>query len=219
MTDQARNGVGKRVVHVIDDNHEIREFATAVLRSVDLDAYAWETPAGFLEASPAPHIDALVVDIRLEGMSGIEFVRRLRERGVTAPVVFISGINEVPVAVEAMKLGAYDFLTKPFHGQTLIDTVHGALRRYEIEVEREMRSAEVRELLARLSPRERQVFASVVDGKPNRVIAVDLGLSEKTVEEHRAHLMSKLAASSVVDLVKIGVLSGICDPSVLTAKS
>jgi two-component system response regulator FixJ len=146
-------------------------------------------------------------------MSGLELVRMLRGRGAYAPVVFISGVNEVPVAVEAMKLGAFDFLSKPFGGQTLIDTVQGALRHHEAEVARENRAAEVRDLLAKLSPRERQVFLAVADGKANKVIAADLGLSEKTVEEHRAHVMSKIQASSVADLVKIAVVSGVCDPA------
>jgi two-component system response regulator FixJ len=219
MSDQSKPNSSAGVVHVVDDNEQIREFAATVLRSVGLECLAWEGPEGLLDANPPHRIDVLVIDIRLQGMSGLELVRRLRERGVFAPVIFISGVNEVPVAVEAMKLGAHDFLTKPFGGQTLIDTVQGALRRHEGDLQRSTRTAEVRDLLAKLSPRERQVFLSVVDGKANKVIAFDLGLSEKTVEEHRAHVMAKLGASSVADLVKMAVVSGVCDPAMVPARS
>lgn len=219
MSEQAKLNSSRCVVHVVDDNEQIREFAATVLRSVGLECLAWEGPEGLLDANPPHRIDALVIDIRLQGMSGLELVRRLRERGVSAPVIFISGVNEVPVAVEAMKLGAHDFLTKPFGGQTLIDTVQGALRRHEGDQERSTRTAEVRDLLAKLSPRERQVFLSVIDGKANKVIAFDLGLSEKTVEEHRAHVMAKLGASSVADLVKMAVVSGVCDPAKVSVRS
>jgi FixJ family two-component response regulator len=187
---------------------------------VGLECVAWAGPAAFLAALPRyPVVEALIVDIRLAGMSGLELVRELRERGITAPVVFISGVNEVPVAVEAMKLGAHDFLTKPFSGQALIDTVQAAIRRHSAEADRDARTAQARELVARLSPRERQVFLSIVDGKANKVIAMDLGLSEKTVEEHRAHVMSKLAAGSVADLVKIAVVCGLCDPAAVSGRS
>jgi two-component system response regulator FixJ len=219
MSDQSKSNSSVCVVHVVDDNEQIREFAATVLRSVGLECLAWEGPEGLLDGNPPHRIDVLVIDIRLQGMSGLELVRRLRERGVSAPVIFISGVNEVPVAVEAMKLGAHDFLTKPFGGQTLIDTVQGALRRHEGDLQRSTRTAEVRDLLAKLSPRERQVFLSVIDGKANKVIAFDLGLSEKTVEEHRAHVMAKLGASSVADLVKMAVVSGVCDPAKVSVRT
>lgn len=219
MSAQGKAEGSRQVVHVVDDNEETRDFVVAVLRSVGIQCQAWEGPGDFLVASAELTIDAMVVDIRLEGMNGLELVRRLRERGVAAPVVFISGVNEVPVAVEAMKLGAYDFVTKPFGGQTPIDVVQGALRRHVADSGREARAAEVHELLAKLSPRENQVLRAVVDGKANKVIAFDLGLSEKTVEEHRSRVMSKLAVSSVADLVKLAVVGGLCDPSAVPPKS
>jgi len=201
------------VVHVVEDDAEVRDFAAGVLRSVGIDCRAWETPQALLDAAAEQPIDALVVDIRLEGMSGLQLVRRLRDSGVHAPVIFISGVNEVPVAVEAMKLGADDFLPKPFGGQSLIDTVQATLRRHRHDAERESRTSQVQALLAKLSPRERQVLELVVAGNANKVIAIDLGLSEKTVEEHRARVMSKLGASSVADLVKMAVVAGVCDPA------
>lgn len=201
-------------IHIVDDDEGIRVLVARVLGSVGLPCVQWDGPLPFLDAlKQKPLISAMVVDIRLAGMSGLELVRELRDRGVNAPVVFISGVNEVPVAVEAMKLGAHDFLSKPFASQTLIDTVQAAIRRHSVEASRESRTAHARDLVAKLSPREKQVFLAIVDGKANKVVAADLGLSEKTVEEHRSRVMSKLAAGSVADLVKLAVLCGLCDPA------
>lgn len=200
-------------VHVVDDHEGIRVLVARALDSVGIQCVGWDGPGALLAALGSQSIDVLVVDIRLVGMSGIELVRRLRTQGVTPPVIFISGVDEVPVAVEAMKLGAHDFLTKPFSAQALIDTVQSALRTARAEKGRDARIAAVQTLVAKLSPRERQVLLAVVDGKPNKVVAIDLGLSEKTVEEHRSHVMSKLGATSVPDLVKLAILAGLCDPA------
>lgn len=207
------------IVHVVDDHEGIRVLVERALDSVGLHCVTWDSPGALLSALDTQKIDVLVVDIRLVGMSGIELVRRLRHRGVTAPVIFISGVDEVPVAIEAMKLGAHDFLPKPFAAQALIDTVQSALQTARIEKGRDARVTAVRNLMAKLSPRERQVFLAVVDGKPNKVVAIDLGLSEKTVEEHRSHMMAKLGASSVPDLVKLAILAGLVDPAGSAANS
>jgi FixJ family two-component response regulator len=201
------------IVHVVDDHEGIRALVARALSSVGIQCVGWDGPFALLSALEDQKIDTLVVDIRLVGMSGIELVRRLRDRGVAPPFIFISGVDEVPVAIEAMKLGAHDFLPKPFSAQTLIDTVQSALHHSQIEKGRDARIAAVRSLVAKLSPRERQVLLAVVDGKPNKVVAIDLGLSEKTVEEHRSHVMSKLGASSVPDLVKLAIVAGLCDPA------
>ncbi len=215
----SREKTEESVVHVVDDQEGIRLLVSRVLATVGLRCVAWEGPSGLLAAVDGQRIDVLVVDIRLGGMSGLELVRRLREHGVTAPVIFISGIDEVAVAIEAMKLGAHDFLPKPFAAQALIDSVQGALRLRLADRDRDQRLRQVQALLAKLSPRERQVFLAVVDGKANKAIAIDLGLSEKTVEEHRAHMITKLAATSVADLVKLAVVAGLCDPTSASAAS
>ena len=201
------------IVHVVDDHEGIRVLVQRALDSVGIECVGWDGPLALLTALDDQKIDTLVVDIRLVGMSGIELVRRMRDRGVSPPVIFISGVDEVPVAIEAMKLGAHDFLPKPFSAQALIDTVQSALRASRVEKGRDARVAAARLLVAKLSPRERQVLLAVVDGKPNKVVAFDLGLSEKTVEEHRSHVMTKLGASSVPDLVKLAILAGLCDPA------
>jgi FixJ family two-component response regulator len=205
--------VDPRIVHVVDDQEPIRDLVSRFLATVGIQCVAWESPDVFLQSVADQVIHVLVVDVRLVGMSGLELVRQLRERGVTAPAIFISGVSEVPVAVEAMKLGAHDFLSKPFTGQALIDTVQAALSRHKEREEREGQVRHAQALVAKLSPREREVFLAIVDGKANKVVASDLGLAEKTVEEHRKHVMLKLQASSVPDLVKLAVLSGLCDPA------
>jgi FixJ family two-component response regulator len=201
------------VVHVVDDQQQIRDLVASVLDSVGLRCVSWESPGTLLSQLAKQKIDVLVVDVRLVGMSGLELVRQLRDRGVKAPVVFISGVSEVPVAVEAMKLGAHDFLQKPFTAQALIDAVQAAQTRHRARAGREAQVARARHSVARLSPREREVFLAVCAGKANKVTASELGLSEKTVEEHRKHVMTKLEVSSVADLVKLAVLSGLCDPA------
>jgi FixJ family two-component response regulator len=201
------------VVHVVDDQQQIRDLVANILDSVGFKSVAWDAPGALLSQLSKQKIDVLVVDVRLVGMSGLELVRQLRDRGERAPVVFISGVSEVPVAVEAMKLGAHDFLQKPFTAQALIDAVQAALSRHRASAGREAHVARAQAAVARLSPREREVFLAVCAGKANKVTASDLGLSEKTVEEHRKHVMTKLEVSSVADLVKLAVLAGLCDPA------
>jgi len=206
------------VVHVVDDNEGVRNLVSTILESVELRCVAWSEPEAMLAAADRETIHALVIDVRLGGMSGLELVRRLRDRGVTSPVVFISGVNEVPVAVEAMKLGAHDFLAKPFTAQSLIDAVQAALAEHDAREARGTKVSHAHDLVRTLSPREREVFLAVVEGHANKVIASDLGLAEKTVEEHRKRVMTKLGASSVPDLVKVAILTGLCDPARIAAK-
>jgi FixJ family two-component response regulator len=201
------------VVHVVDDQQQVRDLVVGVLDSVGFQCVPWDAPGALLSQLTKQKIDVLVVDVRLVGMSGLELVRQLRDRGVRAPVVFISGVSEVPVAVEAMKLGAHDFLQKPFTAQALIDAVQAAQARHRANADREAHVARARAAVAKLSPREREVFLAVCAGKANKVTAADLGLSEKTVEEHRKHVMTKLDVGSVADLVKLAVLAGLCDPA------
>jgi two-component system response regulator FixJ len=200
-------------VHIVDDQQQIRELVSSILDTVGLLCVQWDQPSALLSSFSRHKIDVLVVDVRLVGMSGLELVRQLRERGLKAPVVFISGVSEVPVAVEAMKLGAHDFLQKPFTAQALIDAVQAAHTQHHKRASREAQVAHARAQVARLSPREREVFLAVVAGKPNKVTASEMNLSEKTVEEHRKHVMTKLAVASLADLVKLAVLAGLCDPA------
>lgn len=199
-------------IHVIDDEVTVRDLVRDVLASVNLASCGWADPLEFLSAVARLSVDALIVDVRLRGLSGLELVRSLREAGVQSPVIFVSGVAEVPVAVEAMKLGAVDFLQKPFQSQVLIDVVQAALRLRSSQRQQDAVRTRCLGLVASLSRREREVLDGVIGGNANKVIAIDLGISEKTVEEHRSRVMAKLRASSVADLVRISVMAGICDP-------
>lgn len=192
-----------QTVHVIDDDEAVRQSLRLLLRSAGLTARLYASALDFIESDGIAQPGCLVLDVRMVGMSGLELQRELNRRGNTLPIVFITGHGDVPMAVEAMQRGAFDFLQKPFRDQDLVDRVHSALQR-----DAELRTA-ARELEQRrrrfesLSPREREVLAMVIDGKPNKVIATDLGISQRTVEIHRAHAMEKMGANSLVELVRI----------------
>jgi RNA polymerase sigma factor (sigma-70 family) len=144
-----------------------------------------------------------VLDVRLPGMSGLAFQRELLKEGVTLPVIFITGHGDIPMSVRAMKAGAVEFLTKPFHDQDLLDAIHSAIERDRAARREAMHLAELRERLATLSERERQIMTFVVTGKPNKQIAAELGLSEMTVKVHRGQVMRKMLAKSLPDLVRM----------------
>ena len=157
--------------------------------------------------------DLALLDVRLPDANGIEVLAEIRKRADQLPIIMMSAHATIADAVRATQLGAHDFLPKPFTAQALIDAVQAASRFHHAQAGRDAQVAQARAVVAKLSPRERQVFLAVVDGKANKVIAFDLGLSEKTIEEHRKRVMTKLGASSVADLVKLAVLSGLCDPA------
>lgn len=194
-------------VYVVDDDAAVRDAVALLLRSVGLHAVACGSAAELLERLPLPPPACLVLDVRMPQMSGLELQRLLREAGVRAPVIFITGHGDVPMAVAAMKAGAFDFLQKPFHDQQLIDCVQRALHAAAQSAAAEADRREVRERLGLLTERERQVLERVVHGCANKVIAAELGLSERTVEIHRAHVMNKMQARNVADLVRMTLKS------------
>lgn len=206
-------GFPSGTVYVVDDDYDVRESLSMLLRSMGLRAAAFASAGEFLGAAGADPEGCLVADVRMPGMSGLELQEELARRGVLLPVIVITGHADVPMAVTAMKGGAVDFLEKPFSDQTLLDRVHGALR---LDAERRTRRATAGDLgarLARLTPRERQVLERVVAGKPNKVIARELGLSTRTVEIHRARVMEKMQARSLADLVRLaGDAGGMARP-------
>jgi FixJ family two-component response regulator len=190
-------------VFIVDDDAGVRSSIRMLLKSIGLAATplasAQEFLAGFDSAQPG----CLVLDIRMPAMSGMELQQELNLRGATIPVIFITGHGDVPMAVEAMQHGAFDFLQKPFRDQELIDRVQKALAR-----DREIRTGlekhdQIRQRLESLTPRETEVLDLLTQGKQNKVMAGDLGLSQRTVEIHRAHVMEKMGASSVAQLVRM----------------
>ena len=171
--------------------------------SVNLEHEIFESGDDFLAKVTEQRPGCLVLDIRMPGLGGLELQEELLKRGNTLPIIFITGHGDVPMAVEAMQKGAVDFIQKPFRDQELLDRVREALATDEERREEQQQLAEVTERLNRLTNREREVFDLVVTGKPNKVIAYELGVSQRTVEIHRARVMEKMQARSLADLVKM----------------
>ncbi len=162
----------------------------------------------FLDALPEVAPGCVITDVRMPDVSGLELLRRLRQLEVGLPVIVITGHGDVPLAVEAMKLGAVEFLEKPFDDDVLLAAVRSALNRFERDARREAEQAEIHQRLDGLSVRERQVLGGLVAGQPNKVIAFDLGISPRTVEIYRANVMTKMRASSLSDLVRMALMAG-----------
>jgi FixJ family two-component response regulator len=193
-------------VFVVDDDPAIRESLRWLIESVGLNVRVFSTAQEFLEGYDPSTPGCLVLDIRMPGMSGLDLQNELATREIQVPIIIITGHAEVPVAVRALKAGAMDFIEKPFSDQLLLDRI---LRAIEVDAQsRRVRSeqAEVAARLGQLTPRERQVMDLVIAGKANKVIASELGLSPKTVEVHRAHVMKKMQVASLADLVRLGMI-------------
>ncbi len=198
-------------VYVVDDDYDVRESLCMLLRSLGMRAAAFASAGEFLGAAGPDPEGCLVADVRMPGMSGLELQQELARRGIPLPVIVITGHGDVPTAVTAMKGGAVDFLQKPFSDQALLDRVHGALRLYAAGRARRALAEELSARLAGLTPREREVLQRVAAGKPNKIIARELGLSTRTVEIHRARVMKKMRARSLADLVRMTDAAG--DPA------
>ncbi|HTL31521.1 MAG TPA: response regulator transcription factor [Kofleriaceae bacterium] len=189
------------IVYLVDDDEAIRDSLGLLLRSVGLDCEIYASALEFLGAYDPNRHSCLVADIRMPGLSGLELQQRLNEQHAEVPVIFITGHGDVPMAVNAMKSGASDFIQKPFRDQDLIDRIHKALAS-----DRERRASRaqedaIRERISTLTPRETEVMRRVVRGQANKVIAFDLGVSQRTVELHRARVMRKLKMRSLAELV------------------
>jgi two-component system response regulator FixJ len=197
------------VVFIVDDDEAVRSSLRLLLKSVGLVPSALASAREFLDKYDPAQPGCLVLDVRMPEMSGLELQEQLNLRGAVLPVIFITGHGDVPMAVEAMQAGACDFLQKPFRDQDLIDRIQRAL-----EKDRTNRSALnertlIRERLQSLTPREREVLAMVTSGKANKVMAADLGVSQRTVEIHRARVMEKMGAASLAQLVRMVMDLGI----------
>lgn len=179
----------------------------ALMDSVNLEHEIFESGDEFLKKVTEQRPGCLVLDIRMPGLGGLELQEELIKRGNTLPIIFITGHGDVPMAVEAMQKGAVDFIQKPFRDQELLDRVREALATDEERREEQQLHTEVNDRLARLTNREREVFDLVVTGKPNKVIAYELGVSQRTVEIHRARVMEKMQARSLADLVKMHMMA------------
>jgi two-component system, LuxR family, response regulator FixJ len=191
------------VVMVVDDDAGVRNAMRLLLRSVRLESMQFASAAEFLERYDSDQPGCLVLDIRMPGMSGLELQQALNMRGAVIPVIFMSGHGDIPMAVEAMQHGAFDFLQKPFRDQDLLDRIQRAIAK-DAELRKSLgEHARIRERLDELTPREREVLDLMTRGLQNKVIAQDLGVSPRTVEIHRARVMEKMEAQSVAELVRM----------------
>jgi len=197
------------VVFVVDDDSAARAAIRSLLNSVGLRVETFGSAQEFL-ASQRPDAPAcLVLDVRLPGVSGLDFQRDLAARNVAIPIIFITGHGDIPMSVEAMKAGAMEFLTKPFRGQVLLDAIHKAIERDRAARQEQSKVAALRERLATLTPREREVMQLVISGLLNKQIASEFGASERTVKIHRGQVMRKMGAKSLPDLVRMAERLGI----------
>jgi two-component system response regulator FixJ len=194
-------------VHVIDDDEAVRESIDFLLRAAGLSVRTYDTATSFLEAAPKIAAGCIITDVRMPGLSGLELLRRLQEMQVGLPVIVITGHGDVPLAVEAMKWGAVDFLEKPFDDDVLLASVRAALNRSEESAAVEAERAEIRARIAALTQRERDVLEGLVAGHPNKIIAFKLEISPRTVEIYRANLMTKMKAGSLSELVRMALVA------------
>ncbi|TMJ02019.1 MAG: response regulator transcription factor FixJ [Alphaproteobacteria bacterium] len=201
------------LVHVIDDDDAVRQSLAFLLQTARIGVRTYESAAAFLAALPGVDPGCIVTDVRMPGMSGIDLLRRLKELKTAMPVIVITGHGDIQLAVEAMKIGAVDFIEKPFDDEVLLAAVKAALGQWEKSVWKEAERARLAERLAALSNREREVLEGLVAGKPNKMIAFDLGISPRTIEIYRAHVMTKMNAESLSDLVRMALLSGVLKAS------
>jgi len=197
------------VVHVIDDDEAVRESLAFLLQSADYEVLTYDSATKFLAEVSKLSSGCVITDVRMPDVSGIDLLRRLREGGSDIPVIVITGHGDIPLAVEAMKLGAADFFEKPYDDNALLKSVRTALDRKENLDKQNAARAEFGERLATLSNRERQVLDGLVAGKPNKVIAFDHGISPRTVEIYRANVMTKMQASSLSELVRMAMIAGV----------
>jgi two-component system response regulator FixJ len=196
-----------QVVHVIDDDIGVRQSLAFLLSTAGLAVRVHESAVAFLAALPEAQGGCIVTDVRMPGMDGLELQRRLRENKIGLPVIVMTGHGDVALAVEAMKAGAVDFIEKPFDDEVLLRAIRSALARHAQAAENEARRADIRGRLDHLSERERAVLDGLVAGKPNKVIAHDLGISPRTVEVYRANVMTKMQAESLSELVRMVLLT------------
>jgi FixJ family two-component response regulator len=193
----------KSVVFVVDDDPSMRQALARLFRSVDLDVETFGSTADMLRHDFPDVSSCLVLDVRLPGLSGLDFQGELIKAGVTIPIIFMTGHGDIPMSVQAMKAGAIDFLTKPFRDQDMLDAVRRAIEKDRVRRSSESALTGVRERFETLSAREREIMALVTRGLMNKQVAAEIGLSLITVKIHRGHIMKKMHAKSLADLVRM----------------
>ena len=202
----SENAAAQPVVHVVDDDEGQRESLAFLLRSAGIEVRSFESAKAFLDVLPGAAPGCVITDVRMPDMSGIELLRRLKELKIGVPVIVITGHGDIGLAVEAMKIGATDFFEKPFNDDLLVASVRAALLQQQDLTKRHTERAEIEHRISTLSAREKDVLAGLIQGRANKQIAFDLGISPRTVEIYRANLMNKMQADSLSDLVRMALL-------------
>lgn len=203
----------RSVVYVIDDDDSIRTRLGVLLGGAGLTIKSFESAKAFLAFLPQAHSGCIVTDVRMPEVTGMDLLRHVVATNPDLPVIVMTGMGDIALAVEAMKTGAVDFLEKPFEDGSMLSAVHAAIKREEETSTRKAANADIRGRLDSLSKRERQVLEELLSGNPNKIMAYNLGISARTVEKYRANLMDKMAAKSVSDLVRMAIKAGILDNS------
>ncbi len=201
------------VIYVVDDDEAVRHSLEFLLKTAGMNVRGFDSAKAFFEVLPQVRSGCIITDVRMPDVTGIDLLQRVKELGIDVPVIVITGHGDIALAVDAMKIGAIDFLEKPFDDDVLLAAVQSALNRTADTAQRNAELSEIRDKLAALSNRERQVLEGLVAGKANKMIAFDLGISPRTVEIYRANLMTKMAANSLSDLVRMAMMAGILDGS------
>jgi two-component system response regulator FixJ len=197
-----------RTVYIIDDDAAVRRSLVRLFRSAGIDAATYEAASAVLDDAPRLSSGCILLDLQMPGMDGITLLRRLGELGVRLPVIVVTGHGDVPTAVSAMKAGAIDFIEKPIDDELLLAAVDAALAETK-PIARAREAARAAELIERLSPRERQVLDAIAIGRPNKLIAYDLGISVRTVEVHRAHMQERLGVRNIAEAIRISLMAAL----------
>jgi FixJ family two-component response regulator len=197
------------IVFIIDDDPLYRASTERLVRSVGFSVQSFQSARDFV-GSRRPNVPScLILDVRLPGLSGLDLQRELAEAGVHLPIIFVTGYGDIPMSVQAMKAGAVEFLTKPFRDQVLLDAIRQAIERDRVARQQRAREANLRRRYESLGPREHEVFKCVVSGMLNKQIADELGATERTIKFHRGHIMRKMQAKSLAELVRMAEALGI----------
>jgi len=197
------------LVFVVDDDHSMRRSLARLLSSAEIEVKVFASADEFLACEKPDRPSCLILDLKLERQSGLDLQDEMARRGIMLPIIFITGYGSVPTSVRAMKGGALDFLEKPFSRRDLIDAIRRAVENDRKARQERTAADEIRQRIASLTPRERQVLAHVVAGKLNKQIASDLGIAEKTIKVHRARVMQKMKVTSLAELVRLSSRAGI----------